>query len=105
MPISTLWDWGYWRSRYQLKSIFYICEKLNIYVKGYDLKDREKIAFGIEFPERIIKGIPISFTWYPEDYIDRHYQNVQVKEVEEIERVKSYIKQEGYINSLKKYKA
>jgi hypothetical protein len=27
VPISTLWNWGYWRSRYQLKSIFYICVK------------------------------------------------------------------------------
>ena len=32
MPISTNWDWGYWRSRHQLKAIIYTCEKLNIFI-------------------------------------------------------------------------
>ncbi|MFP3339197.1 hypothetical protein R0J91_14560, partial [Micrococcus sp. SIMBA_131] len=95
-----LWNWGYWRSRYQIKSIFYICQKLNIPLRGYDLKDRSKIAFGNQFPEEIIKSIPITITWYPEDYIDLKSQSVQAKEIEETEQVRSYIKSEGYIDSI-----
>jgi len=99
-PISTCWKWGYWRSRYQLKSIFYICEKLHIFINGYDLKDKKLIAHGKCFPSEMLQTIPISITWYPEDYVDLISQNFQAKEIDETEKVREYIKQENYIQYL-----
>ncbi|MGN4752781.1 hypothetical protein [Bacillus cereus group sp. MYBK220-1] len=104
IPISTLWNWGYWRGRYQIKSIIYLCDNMGITIQGYDLIEKEKIAYGETFPENIINGISIRATWYPEDYIDVQSQNSSAKEVEETKKVKEYIKEEGYIDYLKKLK-
>lgn len=100
VPIANYWKWGYWRSRYQLKSIFYICERLHIFIKGYDLKERRKIADGIIFPEELIESVPITLTWYPEDYIDLISQSVQAKETDETEKVREYIMTEKYLQQL-----
>jgi len=97
VPISTYLKWGYWRSRFQLKSIFYICERLNIFIRGYDLKERRKIADGIVFPEELLESVPIIFTWYPEDYVDLISHSIQVKEIDETEEVREYIMAEKYI--------
>lgn len=99
IPISTNWDWGYWRCRYQLKSIIYFCEKLGIYINGYDmpLDIIEKISGGIVFPEPEINKIQISYTWYPEDYIDSPSESIQAKEIEENDLVIKYIEDEGYL--------
>lgn len=102
IPISTLWDWSYWRSRYQLKSIFFICEKLRVITMGYDTIDKNIIASGEDFPQNIINNIPITITWYPEDYIDLPSRSVQAKEIDETEEVRSYIKKQGYIDYLQK---
>lgn len=104
IPISTLWNWGYWRSRYQLKAIFYICEKLNVFLHGYDLREKNNIASGEVFPEKIVRSILNSITWYPEDYIELPSQSIQAKEVEETKKVREYFKQEGYLDYLKKCK-
>lgn len=102
VPIDTYWKWGYWRSRFQLKAIFFICERLHIYIRGYDLKERKKIADRIVFPEKIINDIPISFTWYPDDYIDLISKSIQAKETDETEKVREYINKERYIQYLNK---
>ncbi|MGE6259776.1 hypothetical protein ACQKCU_18165 [Heyndrickxia sporothermodurans] len=101
IPVSTYWRWSYWRARYQLKAIFYICSKLHIFIKGYDLKERRIIADAETFPEELLEKIPITYTWYPEDYIDLISQSFQAKEVDETEKVREYIKQERYIKYLK----
>ncbi|MEL3974308.1 hypothetical protein AAEO50_18630 [Rossellomorea oryzaecorticis] len=101
VPISTLWDWGYWRSRYQVKSIFYICEKLRINICGYDLRDKELLASGSCFPQKLMSKIPITVTWYPEDYIDLPSQSCQAKETEETPKIREYIKEQGYMDLLK----
>jgi hypothetical protein len=102
IPISTVWNWGYFKSRYRLKCIFYFCNKLNINVLGYDLegKKKESIASGGVFPEKIISKIPISITWYPEDYIDLPTESIQAKEVEETKEIREFIKEQGYIKLL-----
>ncbi|MBO2535090.1 hypothetical protein [Rummeliibacillus suwonensis] len=100
VPIETYWMWGYWRSRFQLKAIFFICERLHIFIRGYDLKERKKIADRVVFPEKIINDIPISITWYPDDYIDLISQSVQAKETDETEKVREYISKEKYIQYL-----
>ncbi|MGE7811745.1 toll/interleukin-1 receptor domain-containing protein [Lysinibacillus capsici] len=100
IPVRTYWRWGYWRSRYQIKAIFYICSKLGIFINGYDLKERREIADGTIFPEELLNKIPLTYTWYPEDYIDLISQNVQAKEIDETEKVKEYIKKERYIEYL-----
>ncbi|MFL0250883.1 hypothetical protein ACJDT4_10660 [Clostridium neuense] len=98
IPIKTMWDWGHWRSRYQLKSIIYFCEKLGLNINGYDmpLDVIENISMGIVFPELEIDKIPINI-WYPEDYIDYETENVEAKEVQETDSIMQYIKDEGYL--------
>lgn len=99
IPISTNWDWGYWRSRYQLKFIIYICRKLNIYIEGYDssLDTIYKISGGLVFPSVEINEQKLGCTWYPEDYVSYLYNNQCAKEIDEIDIVRKYFEDEGYI--------
>ncbi|MFJ7512582.1 hypothetical protein ACIQW7_24500 [Peribacillus simplex] len=95
-PVSTSWIWGHWRSRYQLKAIIYLCKKLKIYIKGCDLVQEYTIEDGSVFPGEFLNAFPITFTWYPEDYIDLISQNMQAVETDETEIVREYIKNEKY---------
>ncbi|KAA6462797.1 hypothetical protein DX932_17630 [Bacillus cereus] len=104
IPISTIWRWSYWRSRYQAKAIIYLCNDIGINVKGYDLIEKERIACGEVFPEKLIDEMPLGLTWYPEDYIDMWSQNDLAKEIEETNKVKKYMEKEGYIECLEKLK-
>ncbi|HCX47546.1 TPA: hypothetical protein ROY30_004123 [Bacillus cereus] len=104
IPISTIWRWSYWRSRYQAKAIIYLCNDMGINVKGYDLIEKEKIASGEVFPEKLIGEMPLGLTWYPEDYIDMWSQNDLAREIEETNKVKKYMEKEGYIECLEKLK-
>lgn len=103
VPISINWDWGYWRTRYQLKAIIYICENLNIDTNAYDMSidTMYKIAGGLVFPKIEIDNIRNSGVWYPEDYISR---GIQGKEKEELEQVVRYFEEEGYLKYLKEVK-
>lgn len=88
IPISTNWDWGYWRSRYQLKAIIYVCEKLNIYINSYDmlLDDMYKISGGLVFPKLEIDKLRGGCTWHPEDCIDYPSDSIQAKETEVVRK-------------------
>jgi hypothetical protein len=77
-----------------------MCEKLNIPIMGYDLKEKEEIASGMVFPETILKTIPIAITWYPIDYIELPSESIQAKETEETNKVRQYMKEQGYIDYL-----
>ncbi len=100
LPISTLWNWGYWRSRYQAKAIFFICEKLHIVMKGFNLGKQEIIGIssGHSFPESLLKELPLGYTWYPEDYIDLPSESCCSKDTFETDQVREYIQSEGYLN-------
>lgn len=111
IPISTMWDWGYWKTRYQLKSIIWVCEKLDIcFNHGYDIDidSMTKLSAGLIFPEKVLNRIPVGYTWYAEDYVDWPSQNVQAKETDETELVHKYISEQGYTvvykKALSKYK-
>jgi hypothetical protein len=109
MPISTQWKRGYWRTRYQLKSIIYICDKLQprTYIIGYDM-DMEtinKILAGRIFPGPEIDKLELKeYTWYPEDYIDLPSESVKAKETTETEKVREYILDESYLDYFEKQK-
>ncbi|PPA87734.1 hypothetical protein C4A75_00545 [Brevibacillus laterosporus] len=98
IPISTNWDWGYWRSRYQLKSIIYFVQKLDIYFQGYDIDTitQNNLSSGQIYPEVELNKFQIGHTWYPEDFIDLPSQSVQAKETDETKKVREYIRLEGY---------
>lgn len=104
IPVSTLWKWGYWRTRYQLKSIFWVCKKLNIYTDGYDIKEKEKkkIVNKTVFPQEILNQIPLSYTWYTEDYVDSPKESAVAKESEELDDIHKYIKDKRYDKILKR---
>lgn len=101
IPIYTNWDWGYWRTRYQLKSIICICEKLGIDIEAYDMEidNMYKISGGLICPKLEIDRIKTSRVWYPADYIT---DGCSGKEIDELEEVKKYIKDEGYLKYLEK---
>ena len=109
VPISTQWKWGYWRTRYQLKSIIYICNKLYLYTHmvGYDM-DMEtinKISCGQIFPGPEIDKLEFKqYTWYPEDYIGLPSESVKAKETTETEEVRKYILNESYLDYFEKEK-
>lgn len=100
IPISTRWNWGYWRTRYQIKSIIYILERLKISMCGYDLDQDIAgcLVNGQLFPELIINHS--GFTWYPGDYIDLPSETTVSKEGHETQKVINYIEEKGYIRYL-----
>ena len=109
VPISTRWKWGYWNTRYQLKSIIYICYKLYLhtYIKGYDMdvETINKILAGRIFPGPEIDKLKFnSHTWYPEDYIGLPSESVRAKETIETEKVRKYMFDEGYLDYFEKEK-
>jgi len=109
VPISTQWKWGYWRTRYQLKSIIYICYRLQprTYIEGYDM-DMEtinKILTGLIFPGPEIDKLEFKqYTWYPEDYSDLPSESVKAKETTETEKVREYMLDESYLDYFEKEK-
>lgn len=108
VPISTQWKWGYGNTRYQLKSIIYICDKLYpyTYIKGYDMDmgTINKILAGRIFPGPEIDKLFKQYTWYPIDYIDLPSESVKAKETTETEKVRKYILDEGYLDYSEKEK-
>lgn len=102
IPITTPWKWDYWRSRFQAKALFLICEKLGIVTHGYDVSEElvSDVVEGRIFPRPALARL-VSYTWYPEDHIDLPDENVRAKEVDEVETVRQYIKDERYLQYLK----
>jgi hypothetical protein len=97
-PITTDWEWGYWRSRYQLKSVIYIMRKSHVFIKGYDLRDHNNFnAFlngELLFEDLIGRG---SYTWYPEDYTYAQNETTQAKDTDELDKIFSYIREAKYL--------
>ena len=109
VPISTQWKWGYGNTRYQLKAIIYICDKLHpyTYIKGYDLDmgTINNILAGRIFPGPEIDKLELKqYTRHPEDYIDLPSESVKAKETTETEKVREYILNESYLDYLEKEK-
>lgn len=103
IPLSTLWNWGYWRTRYQIKSIFWVCKKLGIDTHGFDMDSKQiiEISSGSVFPKLLIDKIPCGYTWYTEDYIDLPDYSIQAKEIDEVNLVLDYIKDQRYDECLR----
>ncbi len=103
--IDTDWKWDYWRSRYQVKSIFRLFETPNNYlnIDGKTLTDNEIeiISDRNSCPDKIIRN-KIMNTWYPYDYSTKPNENVNALELEEIEKIINYIEEQGYNNYLEK---
>ena len=98
-PTSTLWDWGYWRTRYQFKGITRICTKyLRVPFDGHDLPSDTmvKLSSGLLFPKHIIDEFASHITWYPEDYAETCEESIQAKETHETPRILDYIEEHQY---------
>ncbi|ELV7516902.1 hypothetical protein QMU85_001891 [Photobacterium damselae] len=99
IPTSTLWDWGYWRSRYQFKGITRVCyKKLNLTFDGYTLESEKmaELSSGKVFPKLIIDEIPMGYTWYPDDYTDKETESQCAKETNETRSILDYIDEQRY---------
>lgn len=105
IPLSDHWMWGHWRSRYQLKSIIWICIQLRfVNYHGYDinLSDLNTLSSGKMFPGAMLSNKITRGVWHPEDYIGNplSFHNLETEESEAIER---YIDSEGYRKLLRQY--
>jgi hypothetical protein len=99
--IRTYWNWGYWRTRYQLKALIWLFRKLDIDFDGYDIdkKELDGLLSGKVFPQTIVDNLR-GVTWYPDDYIDSSDSSIQAKETDERELVYRYFYEERYYHSL-----
>ncbi|WP_436371800.1 hypothetical protein [Cytobacillus sp. BC1816] len=104
-PITEYGDWSYWKSRYQLKSIVYLLEKVdefNLSPVGIKLKKGsiDRIVSGKEFIQEIFNVNKTLYTWHPYDYTSnpRHYHSLEGDEYKELI---DYIQNERYVYRLK----
>ena len=97
-PITTHWQWDYFKMRYQAKAIFMLCRKYEIEMRGFDLADSviDKIVGGKLFPGTVLKNC-YQRSWFPEDYVATAKENYVAEETEELEEVLFYLKDNGYI--------
>jgi hypothetical protein len=103
IPIRDIWDWGYWRSRYQLKSIIWACVKISISLaSGYDIdtKISYDLAEGTILPNKIRVFINSKYSWYPEDYSGNAGPHCNL-EVDELPQIHKYIKDQKYDETFK----
>jgi len=100
IPTSEHWKWGYINTRYQLKMIVYVCDRLDVYIDGYDRdKDTvEKLIGRSIFPGPVIEKKP-GIDWYPVDYIDLPNESVKAKDTSEAVDVRKDIA-EQYLTDL-----
>jgi hypothetical protein len=100
IPTWTHWDWGYWRSRYQLKSIIRLCQKkLKLTFDGHNLSTQKmtELSSGKVFPKNILDNVPIGYTWYPDDYTDKSSESQCTKETLETSSILEYINEKRYM--------
>lgn len=90
IPIGVEWNWGYWKSRYNIKHVIYFLEKLKITPNGYDVSPAtiSSLVSGSLFPEKVLKDQKMGYTWYPEDYIDLQSESCCAKEIQETQKVR-----------------
>lgn len=103
IPTSTQWDWGYWRSRYQLKGIIRTCYKrLGLTFDGYNLntEDMSKLSSGTIFPKKVIDNTPSGIAWYPDDYSDTSSESSCAKETHETSSIIEYVREQRYADAL-----
>lgn len=102
-PIATDWKWNYWKTRCQLKSIFYLSDKYNQFLElnGVHIKNDKdfEMVTSLNFcPHKIIEENTKPYSWYPYDYVTNKNQNIHALEIDEIERIIDYIKDNKYID-------
>jgi len=103
IPTETMWEWGYQKSRYQLKGIIRVAYRtLKIDFNGYDVNKGEMraLAFGKVIPQSVLSKM-FSYTWHPDDYTDSAQESACAKETDELDAIIEYVKERGYVNALK----
>lgn len=96
-PVTTHWQWDYYKMRYQIKGIFLLCLKNNIRTRGFDLSGDviDQLVAGEIFPELIIQNC-YRCSWFPEDYVSTKQESHVAQESEELARVVFDLKEDGY---------
>ncbi len=97
--IQTDWKWNYWRTRYQIKSLFNLFETPNSYIdfngRTVTKDELEIISNRNHCPDNIIRNQRQN-TWYPHDYSTEIDNNSMALELEETQDVMNYIDSQGY---------
>lgn len=96
VPIRVDWDWGYQKSRYDIKHVIYFLERIGVYIYGYKVDSNvvNSLLSGSVFLEESIKNK--KETWCPDDYIDFRSENVSAKETIETQRCRVDFYEKGY---------
>lgn len=103
-PIHTDWKWDYWKTRYQIKSLFNLFETTNNYIdfngRTVTMDELDIIASRNNCPDEIIRNQRQN-TWYPYDYSTTIERNSMARELEETQNIIDYIESQGYNRFLK----
>lgn len=96
-PVYADWNWSYWKSRFEFKSLIRVCWDLDIVPWGYDLSPEEitKIGDGKCFPGPVIQKLH-GYTWHPEDYVLKPSESLVAKDIEEVEGFLAHFERMGY---------
>jgi len=98
-PIQTDWKWDYWRTRFQIKSLFSLFETSNTYInfngRTVTIEELDIISSQNNCPDEILRD-KTQNTWYPYDYATKIEENSMASELNEIQKVIDYMESEGY---------
>lgn len=98
-PIQTNWKWDYWKTRFQIKSLFNLFETPNTYInfngRTVTMEELDIISSQDNCPDEILRD-KIQNTWYPYDYATKIEENSMASELDEIQKVIDYMESQGY---------
>ncbi|MEO9484603.1 MAG: hypothetical protein ABJG47_14190 [Ekhidna sp.] len=101
LPVHTVWDWGYIKSRYELKSIFRFQDKYQSYFQlaGLNTSPNDLSQMGSQnfCPHKLISEYKkFGNFWHTYDYANSIEENEDAKEYEEFDNVRRYYKENDY---------
>ena len=93
--IRDEYSWGYWKTRFQLKAMFYIAHAFDIHVAGCQMTEQEigNLVGGRAFPGPLLEG-KSHVAWHPTEYIFTHEESAAVRDHEEVSAVRDFIGEE-----------
>jgi hypothetical protein len=105
IPIQTDWNWGYWRSRLEVKTLFYLEDQKSDFVKLQGVEASEELLrgfnFASQFPDRFIRS---RISWSTYDYANSIDENICAKETDEFPKLIDYLNTIGTMGRFKQEK-
>jgi hypothetical protein len=103
IPIQTDWNWGYWRTRFEAKAIFYLEDHKSdfINIKGLEVEGDilRDFDFTRQFPDQLLTT---NKYWNPYDYSSAAEENVHAQEIDEFPLFFNYLKEMNTFETFEK---